>query len=98
MNIITESVNKVSVAEETVDRIHIGDGIWDQIKMSPKEYPPLTVERLYELVPQCDWPMLDDLVKDRKDLQERIKKFKENAKKSIQDKTLESSAEGSKEC
>ena len=55
--------------------IPVGNGIWDQLK--PPIYEPFTVETLYELFPQCDWPILDELLVDRVDLHERIKKFKQ---------------------
>jgi len=55
--------------------MYIGNGIWDQLK-SP-EAVTLTVERLYEWWGELYWPILDDLFSDRKDLHERIKKFKD---------------------
>ena len=55
--------------------MYIGNGIWDQIK--PPEPVTLTVERLYEWWGELWWPMLDAMLSDRKDLHERIKKFKD---------------------
>lgn len=55
--------------------MYIGNGILDQIK--PPEPVTLTVERLYEWCGELCWPILDDLLSDRKDLHERIKKFKD---------------------
>ena len=55
--------------------IYVGNGILDQIK--PPEPVTLTVERLYEWLGELYWDILDDMLSDRKDLHERIKKFKD---------------------
>lgn len=56
--------------------MYIGNGILDQIK-PPEPAATLTVERLYEWWGELYWPILDKLLSDRKDLHERIKKFKD---------------------
>ena len=55
--------------------IYVGEGILAQIK---EQYHPygLTVERLYEVTLKEWWPLLDMLLADREDLQDRIKKIK----------------------
>lgn len=54
--------------------IYVGNGILDQIQ-PPKEIK-LTVEDLYESIGENYWYILDDLLSDRTDLHDRIKKFK----------------------
>lgn len=60
-------------------RLIVGNGILDQIK--PPEPMTLKVEDLYENFPSEYWSILDDLLKDRPDLQDRIKKYKEEHKR-----------------
>lgn len=55
--------------------IYVGNGILDQIQ-PPKEIK-LTVEDLYEFAGEDCWSILDDLLSDRTDLHDRIKKYKE---------------------
>lgn len=54
--------------------IYVGNGIWDQIK----EPEPIVfkVEDLYEGFSPHMWPLLDALLEDRKDLRDRIEKYK----------------------
>ena len=56
--------------------IFTGNGILDQIK--PAEPTTLKVEDLYELWPTVDWDILDEFFKDRVDLHDRIKRYKES--------------------
>ena len=74
--------------------LYVGNGIWDWMK--PAEPRIFKVEDLYESFSPDMWPLLDKMLEDRPDLQDRIKKYKDE--KSIQDKTLEPSKEGTKEC
>ena len=57
--------------------IFTGNGILDQIK--PAEPTTLKVEDLYELWPTVDWDILDEFFKDRVDLHDRIKRYKEGS-------------------
>ena len=61
--------------------IHVGNGIWDQIdSIHPKNYK-LRVEDLYEFVGPNYWFLIDYMLSDRPDLQDRIEKYKkENGK------------------
>ena len=54
--------------------IYVGDGILGQIK-EPPAYK-FTVEDLYKNTREDYWPMIDYMLSDRKDLQERIQKIK----------------------
>lgn len=60
-------------------RLIVGNGIWDQMK--PPKPVTLKVEDLYENFPPEDWSTLDKLFEDRPDLQDRIKKYKEEHKR-----------------
>ena len=56
--------------------IYTGNGILDQIK--PAEPITLKVEDLYECWDPIYWDILDELLEDRVDLHDRIKKYKES--------------------
>ena len=56
--------------------IYVGNGILDQIK--PAEPITLKVEDLYECWDPIYWDILDELLEDRVDLHDRIKKYKES--------------------
>ena len=57
--------------------IYVGNGIWDQINSTYEEYK-LRVEDLYELTDPNYWFLLDYMLSDRPDLQDRIEKYKKN--------------------
>lgn len=57
-------------------RLIVGNGILDQTK--PPEPTTLKVEDLYENFPPEHWSILDKLLENRPDLQDRIKKYKES--------------------
>lgn len=63
-----------------MEDIYVAGGIMDQIK-SP-DPPQITVEFLYETIREDFWWLLDILLEDRKDLQERIEKYKRTHKGS----------------
>ena len=56
--------------------IYTGNGILDQIK--PAEPITLKVEDLYAFSGPLYWDILDELLEDRVDLHDRIKKYKES--------------------
>ena len=58
------------------DDIYVGNGILDQIK--PPEPTMIQIEDLYKDLREDYWWILDSLLVDRPDLQERIKKYKRN--------------------
>ena len=56
--------------------IRVGNGIWDQIdSVHTKDYK-LRVEDLYEFAGPNYWFLIDYMLSDRPDLQDRIKKYK----------------------
>lgn len=59
--------------------MYVGNGIWDQIQ--PLKEIKLTVEDLYKFIGENYWYILDDLLSDRTDLYDRIKKYKETHRK-----------------
>ena len=58
--------------------LHVGEGLWRWLK--PAEPIEIRVEDLYEYAGEDFWWLIDDLLKDRKDLQERIAKYKQKKK------------------
>ena len=60
--------------------LHVGEGLWRWLK--PAEPIELRVEDLYEQTSEDFWYIIDDLLRDRKDLQERIAKYKQKRRKS----------------
>lgn len=56
--------------------IYTGNGILDQIK--PAEPITLKVEDLYESWDPIYWDILDELLEDRVDLHDKIKRYKES--------------------
>ena len=61
---------------------HVGKGLLEQIEEINEPFSQaITVEYLYENFPSEYWSILDDLLKHRPDLQDRIKKYKEEHKR-----------------
>lgn len=60
--------------------LHVGEGLWRWLK--PAEPIEIRVEDLYESAGEDFWWLIDDLLKDRKDLQERIAKYKQKKKET----------------
>ena len=76
-----EALKRFKEAEDTYrEYIHkpifTGNGILDQIK--PAEPITLKVEDLYESWDPIYWDILDELLEDRVDLHDRIKRYKES--------------------
>lgn len=71
-----EKANREWLARPT--KLFVGNGILDQIK--PPEPIILKVEDIYEWVTPEYWPILDELLEDRPDLQERIEKYKRSTR------------------
>ena len=60
--------------------LHVGEGLWRWLK--PAEPIEIRVEDLYEHAGEDFWWLIDDLLKDREDLQERIAEYKQKKKKT----------------
>lgn len=56
------------------EEIYVGEGILKWIQ--PMEPIVLKVEDLYEFWPKEYWDILDEILSDRPDLQDRINKYK----------------------
>lgn len=65
-----------------VNNIYAGEGILTQIKEPSYPSEVITVEWLYETTGKEWWPLLDMMLADREDLQERIKKIHDNKRKN----------------
>lgn len=64
----------MGTSNKDTEEIYVGEGILKWIQ--PVEPRVLKVEDLYEFWPKECWDILDEILSDRPDLQDRINKYK----------------------